>query len=174
MILALWLGCVPERAETAADSAIPDISCPPAEPTGTAEGGHAADVVVQTCDGARASLHGLCGQAALVVNWYGWCPSCEDNAALARQLAEAHPELSVAVTLTEDPLGAPMDAAFCNSYQEYYPSPASVWMDPDRALEAYGSTDLVLVLGADGTLALARQTSNEALITAAVEAALGG
>jgi len=174
VILGLWLACARDRAEIVADSALIDVTCPPAEPTGSAEGERAADVFVQTCDGAVASLHGLCGAPALVVNWYGWCPSCEDNAALARQLAQAHPALRVAITLTEDPLAEPVDADFCASYQDYYPSPAVVWMDPDRALEAYGSTDLVLVLDADGTLELARQTSNEEVITAAVAAALGG
>lgn len=149
------------------------VSCPPPEPGGSAPGEYATDVVASDCRGEAVSLHGLCGRPALVVNYYGWCPSCGDNAALARQLADAYPELAAAVVLTEDPLGALADEAFCASYEETWPSAAAVWMDPARGLETYGSTDLVLVLDREGVLRFNRQTSNQGLIVAAVEEVVG-
>lgn len=153
------------------DSAPPSpVQCPPPSPTGRAVGDPADDVVLADCAGAPASLHGLCGRPALVVAWYGWCPSCDANAALARSLAEEHETLAVAVALVEDPLSQPVDAPFCGLYADAYPSPAAVWMDPEHRIEAYGGTDLVLVLDRDGTLRFVRQTSSEALIREAVDA----
>ena len=125
------------------------------------------------CIGTTASLHGLCGRPALVINWYGWCPSCEDNAELGRALADEHADLAVAVVLDEDPLSAPADAALCAQYVSTYPSAAQVWLDPDGELEIYGETDLVLVLDPSGVITFARQTATQDAIVAAVEAVLG-
>jgi hypothetical protein len=168
VILGLLVGCgVPP-----ADSAIEDVTCPPAGPYGREVGDPAEDVAMADCDGAPVSIHGLCGRPALVVNWYGWCPTCEDNAGLARQLADAHPDLAVAIVLDEDPLAAPVDPEFCAAYADAKPSAAALWADPEGAFEVYGTTDLVLVLDRAGTVSFVRNTATEAAITAAVDAVL--
>lgn len=177
MILVALVGCAREPESTAPishpEDTAPDVTCPPLEPTGLAVGERALDVVMADCMGAPASLHDLCGRPALIANWYGWCPSCEENAALVRRLADEHPDLSVAVVLDEDPLADPVDAGLCAAYRDAYPSASAVWMDPRKALEAYGSTDLVLVLDRDGTLRFVRQTATEDAIVAAVEDVIG-
>lgn len=160
----------PDSAD--ADSA-PEVECPPPEPWAMDVGAHAVDVVMSDCGGQPRSLHGLCGAPALVVNWYGWCASCGENAELARALADEHAELAVAIVLDEDPLSSPVDQEFCAAYEATYPSPAAVWMDPGKRLEQYGTTDLVLVLDHAGTLILNRQTATADTIIAAVESALG-
>jgi peroxiredoxin len=128
------------------------------------------DVAFTTCDGEPASLQGLCGRPALVLNWYGWCPSCETNAKLARRLAEEHEELDAVVVLSEDPVGRSVGDEFCEAYAYSYPSRAQLWTDPDGRLEIYGTTDLVLVIDREGRLTLVRETSNEAVIVDAVGA----
>jgi hypothetical protein len=160
----LWLAC--------AGAGTPDASCPPEGPFGRAPGDAAEDIALTDCAGDAVTLRGLCGTPAVIGSWYGWCPSCESHAALIRRLADAHPELAAAVVLNEDPLGAPMDGDFCSMYAETYPSAAAVWMDPDDRLEAYGTTDFVLVLSADGVIEFARETASEDTIEAAVLAAL--
>ncbi len=147
------------------DSAVVDTSvCPP-------EGeGAVLDLGFTNCAGDPTSLHDLCGSPALITAWYGWCPTCNDNAALARTLADEHPDLTVAVALTEDPLSAPVDADLCVQYEQTYPSSVATWMDPEAALAAYGTTDYVLVLDANGRVAFSRETSTEATIRAAVDA----
>jgi hypothetical protein len=167
VILALALAC-----GTPDDVVIDAAECPPADPTGLAVGDIAQDVAFTDCAGAPVSLHGLCGQPALIANWYGWCPSCEDNAALARDLAAAHAELAVAIVLDEDPLNHPVDADLCQLYSDTYPSDAQIWMDPAGELEVYGDTDLILVLDRDGRLVFNRRTATEDAITAAVEGVL--
>jgi hypothetical protein len=130
-------------------------------------------VATTTCAGEARSLHGFCGHPTLITSWYGWCASCQDNAALARELADAHDgALHVAVVLEQDPLGDPADGDLCDAYVDAYPSTAAAWLDPERQLEAYGTTDLVLVLAADGTLTFARQTATEDAIREAVDAVL--
>jgi len=113
-------------------------------------------------------FHDLCGKPALIANWYGWCASCEDNAALARQLAEEFPDTSFILVLDENPLSEPVDADFCMAYQNAYPSPAQIWMDPEKKLEVYGSTDLILVLDQEGKIVFKRQTATESAIREAV------
>lgn len=170
--LILLLACAPTAPkDSAPDSAPPAVSCPPAEPWGLDAGERALDVEFTDCAGEVASLHGLCGGPALIVNWYGWCPSCEENAELARSLADELPGLAVAVVLEDDPLAESPEPEYCAAYEESRPSAARVWLDPTGALERYGETDLVLVLEADGTIGFVDQTSDEATIRAAVEAA---
>jgi hypothetical protein len=152
----------------------PAVACPPAGPTGLAVGDTVEDVALEDCSGSAVSPHDLCGAPALVASWYGWCPSCSDNADLARSLAADHPDLQVRVALVEDPLGAPADPDLCDAYVATWPSAAGVWIDPDRALEVYGTTDLVLVLAADGTITFLRETATEDAIVAAVEDVLAG
>ncbi len=172
-MILVALGCVADdSAAVVTETAAEFVECPPPEPTGLAVGERALDVAFTDCAGAATSLHGLCGRPALVLNWYGWCPSCEANAELARRLADAHAGLAVAVVLTENPLSEPADPAFCADYVEANPSAAYTWTDPLRGLEAYGDTDLVLVLARDGTITFQRQTSSEELIVAAVEEVL--
>ena len=106
--MILLLACASEpSADTA--SAEDAVRCPPSEPGGLEPGQPAQDVAFIDCTGEAVSLHGLCGRPALVVNWYGWCPSCETNAALGRRLADEHPDLAVAIVLDEDPLADPVD-----------------------------------------------------------------
>jgi hypothetical protein len=181
-VIVVWvLGCVtgdghdlsPEPVVE--DTGSPAVVCPPPEPYGRAIGDHAEDVEATTCAGDPRSLHGFCGSPTLITSWYGWCPSCRDNAALARELADENATtLHVAVVLEEDPLGHPVDADLCDEYIDAYPSAAAAWMDPDLQLDAYGTTDLVLVLAADGSLTFVRQTATEDAIRAAVEAVLAG
>ena len=135
-------------------------------------GDHATDVASTDCSGIETSIHGLCGAPALIVNWYGWCASCEDNAELARAIAAESAALNVVIVLDEDPLAHAVDAGFCGDYADANPTTAQYWMDPGKALEAYGKTDLVLVLEADGALAFNRETSTASAIRAAVDAVL--
>lgn len=158
-MIALLLACADPVDSTVVDAP----ACPP-------EGeGAVLDVGFTTCAGDPVSLHALCGAPALITTWYGWCPTCNDNAALARTLADEHPGLRVAVALTEDPLTAPVDADLCGQYEATYPSRVATWMDPDAALAVYGTTDYVLVLDRDGRIAFSRETTTEATIRAAVE-----
>ncbi len=166
MILLVLLGCAGPGGETAGTPA--PVNCPPAGETGLSEGDVAQDVTMTRCDGAARSIHGLCGQPALLVNYYGWCASCATNASLGRDLADQYPDLAVAIVLNEDPLSEPVDAEFCDAYVDAYPSGAEVWMDPGGALEVYGTTDLIVVLDAEGTLRFVRETSNEDVIVEAV------
>ena len=108
----------------------------------------------------------------MIAAWYGWCPSCSTNAALARDLADAHPELRVVVSLNEDPLGDPVDGALCDEWVATYPSAADAWIDPADGLEVYGTTDLIVVLDAEGTVQFRRQTATEDAIREAVAAVL--
>lgn len=174
--MGLMLGaCVPLVAPADSgpvDTAIRNVACPPPPPHGQTLGAHAIDVTVTDCAGTPTSIHGLCGKPALIINWYGWCASCEDNAELARALAAEHSDLSVVIALDEDPLAHAVDSAFCAAYTDAHPTSAATWLDANKALETYGTTDLVLVLAADGTLLFNRETSTVSTITAAVNAAL--
>lgn len=170
-MILLWLACASAPSENGVETAA-SVECPPPEPTGLAVGEPAQDVGFTDCAGTATSLHGLCGSPALVVSWYGWCPSCEDNAELARSLADAHANLAVVVVLSENPLAEPVDSGFCAAYVEANPSAAHAWVDATAAFTAYGSTDLVLVLDREGTIQFSRQTSTDELIVAAVEGVL--
>lgn len=161
-MIALLLGCAEPVDSDAVDAPV----CPP-------EGDEVVlDLAFTDCAGAPTSLHDLCGSPALITTWYGWCPTCNDNATLARALADEHPELAVAVTLTEDPLHAPVDADLCLQYEATYPSRVLAWLDADAALAVYGTTDYVLVLDRDGRVAFSRATTTEVTIRAAVDAVL--
>lgn len=153
------LACASEPAP------VPAVPCPAPGPYGVAEGDYAEDVALRTCEGETAALHDLCGAPALVVNWYGWCPSCEGNADLARELSA---DLQAVVVLVEDPLAEPASAEVCEQYVEARPSDAAVWLDPDASMGIYGSTDLVLVLTAEGAISFVHETSNEEAIRRAV------
>ena len=158
--MILLAGCEPA---TKAES---PVECP--DTGGYVEGAPAADVALVDCDGSAVTLRDLCGEPALVVAWYGWCPSCQGNAELAMSLAAEHQDLASVVALVEDPLGDPVDGALCEEYRETYPSSAKVWVDEAGVLAGWGEMDLVLVLEADGTIALARETSNEDVIREAI------
>jgi hypothetical protein len=162
VLIAGLLACSEPDTDVVADAPV----CPP-------EGEDAVlDFAFTDCAGAAVSLHDLCGAPALITAWYGWCPTCNDNATLGRALAEEHPGLTVAVALTEDPLADPVDAELCVQYEQTYPSRVLTWIDADAVLAAYGTMDLVLVLDDGGEVAFSRETSTESTIRTAVDAVL--
>jgi peroxiredoxin len=167
VLLAFAAGCAAESP-----GPVPQVACPPVGATGTDVGDPAADVALADCAGAPTALSELCGQPALVVSWYGWCPSCSTNADLAADLADEHADLAVVVALLEDPLGAPADADLCTEYAATWPSAAAIWTDAAHGLERYGTQDLVVVLDRAGTIAFRRETATEQAIVDAVEEVL--
>ena len=167
------LACGPAATPDPAP-AKPATVCPPPGPYGYERGATIADLRFDDCDGNPVSLHDLCGaDAGLVVNFYGWCPSCYDFVRLAGELDKSRSGLATFVVITEDPAQAPASADYCDSIRTRYGLSGTVAIDPAKALEAYGTTDLVMVTGRSGKIAFLRNNATEAAVTAAVDEQLG-
>jgi hypothetical protein len=166
--MILFFACLNKEESAMLDSEPASVCVEAGEEVG--EG--IAELGLFSCGEEPVAFQNFCGSPLLVVSWYGWCPSCQQNTEVARALKEEHPELAVVVALEEDPLGVAVEPSLCEQYQQTYPSQAEVWMDPAKMLELYGSTDLVLVADQTGTLVFQRQTSTESAIRAAVEEVL--
>lgn len=171
LLATLALGCAEPPPSDPAPPERSDASCPPEGHPGLDVGDTVRDLPVADCGGAPGSLHDHCGRAVLVLNIYGWCLPCIDELELAAELAAEHGDaLAIVPVLTEDPLGNPPDVAYCAGISSTYGVPAV--LDDERRLDAYGGPGLALVLDAEARVTLKRTDATDAVIAAAVEAAL--
>ncbi|HEY3352196.1 MAG TPA: redoxin family protein [Polyangia bacterium] len=169
-VTSALLACAP--AGEAGDGGA--ANCPPAPPYGTAVGAVAGDLAFAGCDGAPVRLHDLCGRVALVVSYYGWCASCSYYARLGDTLARDYGArgLAALVVIVEDATHQPATAATCAEVRTALGLGVPTALDPAHGLEAYGDTDLVMVLDRGGQIVFQRQGPDPAAVTTAIEAAL--
>ena len=170
---------VPPAADAACievDGGCAPIACPPAGPYGYRVGDTPVNVVLKDCDSdGDVELHDLCGsRVAMVVAVYQWCPGCLDNAELASSLYQAHANdgLATMVVVAQDVYEEPATAELCREIRDFYGLAGTVVYDPEGALAAYGTTDLVLLLDAASKIYFLRRGATEEVIVAAVEAGL--
>ena len=171
-----------QDADTNHSDSSPDMSthdaelvCPPPGPYGYEVGTTATNLTFLDCDGNPVQLHDLCGaQLGMVISFYGWCTSCYDWARLANELQEQHrPDgLMAMIVITEDPLSKPATAEYCSQLRDHMELTTLVLYDEQAALEAYGTTDLVLLLDPYGKIIFNRRDATENAVRRAVEAAL--
>jgi len=107
------------------------------------------DVSFLDCDDNPVTLHDLCGQnAAVVVNFYGWCTGCYRIMGETNRWLEEYGQygLSPIVVITEDTLEVPATAEYCDRIRAQYDLEATVVYDPDHRFESlYGGADTVLI-----------------------------
>jgi len=148
------------------------VECPPPGPFGYEPGATVTDLTLLDCDGAPVSLHDLCGASAgLVVNFYGWCPSCYDFLRLANELTVSRGDrgFRAIAVVSENPIEEPATAEYCRAIRARFAPAATVVYDPDGAIEAYGTTDLAMVTDRSAKIVFKRRDATERAVTTAVD-----
>jgi len=179
--VCLTFGCGSEPATLAdaaciaRDGSCEEVRCPPGGPYGYEIDDTLLNVTFRDCDDNPVDLHSLCGaRVGMVVNVYTWCAGCFDNAVLASSLYETHAAagLSTIVVVSEDAYEEPATAELCREVKDHYQLSGTVAYDDSGAMEAYGTTDLVLLTDPAASIYFKRRGATEETIVQAVEAGL--
>ena len=176
-LLLVALACCGASGPTALDGGRPDAGvgpapCAPDDTPGYEEGDVLLDLHLPGCDGRPVALHDLCGApASLLVHFFGWCPPCYDLLEMVNRLALDHGQsgLRRVVVVAETPAGHRADAAYCQALQARYQVDATMVYDPEGRFEAYGTTDLVLVVDGEGRIRFKRQGPSAQEVERAVQ-----
>lgn len=168
----LWSACGEEAQPTPdAPNADDGARCTPTGSTGLLVGETIEDLPFQHCSGEETSIHAECGpKATLLINFYAWCTTCYDYLRLAESLHAAHGTqgLRTFVVITETPLKNTPSLEYCAGFREQQALTATTLLDPSRALERMGKTDLVVVLDRDGKIVMSRIGPTTDAVTAVV------
>lgn len=138
-------------------------TCPPTGPFGSDPNETITDVSFLDCDGNPVTLHDLCGQnAAIVVNFYGWCTGCYRIMGETNRWLEDYGEYGFRpiVVITEDTLETPATADYCDRIRAQYDLEATVVYDPEHNFEnLYGGADTVLITNQHAEIIMLRRSA---------------